>query len=801
MFKKILLGIVTLIIIVLIGGGLFVRSIATKGVPDYNTSLSLKNLKQEVVVRRDKFAVPHIIAKNEQDLYRAVGYVMAQDRLWQMDLLKRVTLGRLSEIFGKDLVDVDILMRALKIPDKSRMILSKSDPKLILALECFSDGVNQFIDTHMDKLPPEFTILGVNPEPWKPEYSVNLIGYMAWDLTMPYSVETIFHKIQKKVSAAKFKELLPDVPGRKTSIYSEFKNKVSELDLKNSLFAQTDILEKYGVTIFQGSNNWAVSGKKSVTGKPILANDMHLGLNAPGLWYQMHQVIEGELNVTGVVLPGQPCVVAGHNDKIAWGMTNVMVDDMDFYSEKINPDNPDQYEFMGEFKNFKIQPETIKIKGGEEITKQIKFTHRGPVISKLKKINGEIISMRWVGNDFSNEIGSIYLLNYAQNWKDFKNALKTFTAASQNIVYADIHGNIGLYCCAGVPIRKKGDGLAIVPGWTDEYDWQGIVPFEQLPHSYNPESGYVSSANNKTAPNDYPYHISNWFALDYRIDRIRDMLEEKKKLSVQDFKTIQGDFKSKLVEEFNPLILKTLDAIENMTDLEKQAFKELKGWDGILNKESSAAAVFEMFLVYFVEHLIKDELGQDLFHEYFKSSYLARYLVNNVAISGNSQWSDNILTKDIKETLADIVYLSFKNAVAQLSDKMGTNFDKWAWGNIHKLELNHPLGSVKILDQIFGFNSEPIGVGGSFHTVCPYRYNFTKPFAATHGPSQRHIYLPGSWDESLSIIPTGTCGVPASRHYCDQTRMYADNQYHQDIFTMEETRKIADYTMTLAPKK
>jgi penicillin G amidase len=800
MFKKILLGIVTLLIIVLIGTGLFVRSIATRGVPDYNTSLALKNLKQEVVVRRDKFAVPHIIAKNQQDLYRAVGYVMAQDRLWQMDLLKRVTLGRLSEIFGKDLVNVDILMRSLRIPDKSRMILSNSDPKLILALECFSDGVNQFIDTHMDKLPPEFTILGVKPEHWKPEYSFNLIGYMAWDLTMPYSVETILHKIQKKVSAAQFKELLPDVPGRDTSIYQEFKHKVSELDLKNSLFAQTDILEKYGVTIFQGSNNWAVSGKKSVTGRPIMANDMHLGLNAPGLWYQMHQLIEGELNVTGVVLPGQPFVVAGHNDKIAWGMTNVMVDDMDFYAEKINPDNPDQYEFMGVFKDFITRSETIKIKGGEEITKQIKFTHRGPVISKLKKIKDETITMKWVGNEASNEMRSIYLLNYAQNWKEFKNALTTFTSASQNIVYSDIKGNIGLYCCAGVPIRKKGDGLAIVPGWTDEYDWQGIVPFEELPHSYNPESGYVSSANNKTAPNDYPYHISNWFALDYRIDRIREMLEEKEKLSVKDFQRMHGDFKSKLVEEFNPLIIKELDKINDMTALEQQAFDDLKQWDGVLNKESSAAATFEMFFLHFVENLIKDEMGESIYQEYFKSSYLARYLVNNVALSGNSQWADNILTKDKKETLTDIVYLSFKNAVAQLSDKMGTSFDKWAWGNIHKLELNHPLGSVKILDKIFGFNAEPVDVGGSFHTVCPYRHKFTKPFAAIHGASQRHIYLPDSWDESLSIIPTGTCGVPASKHYCDQTKMYANNQYHQDIFTMEETKKISDYKLTFKPK-
>jgi len=798
--KKILTGFIALIIILLIGGGLYVRSIATSSIPDYDGKLSLSNLKQEVVVYRDDFAVPHIIAQNEEDLYRAVGYTLAQDRLWQMDLLKRVTQGRLSEIFGEKLVDVDLLMRALKIPDKSRKILSQSTPELIAALECFADGVNQFIDGHLDKLPPEFKILGYAPEHWKPEYSVNLVGYMSWDLTMPYSAEAVLHKIRKKVGQKKFRELLPDLPSQDTVIYPDFEGDLGEFDLKQALFAGMEILEKYGVAAFEGSNNWAVSGSKSVTGTPIFANDMHLGLNAPGLWYQMHHLVAGKVNVTGVVLPGQPFVIAGHNDQIAWGMTNVMVDDMDFYAERINPDNPDQYEFMGEFKDFEVQSETIKIKGGAEVTKENRFTHRGPVVSGFKKIENETISMRWLGNEFSNELRSVYLLNRAGNWEEFKDAVKTFTAVSQNINYADIDGNIGLYCCAGVPVRKKGNGLSIVPGWTNEYDWEGIVPFDKLPHSYNPESGYVSSANNKTVSDAYPYHISHWFALHYRIDRIREMLEEKEKLSVQDFQKMHQDFKSKFVQDLNPLMISILDRVDSLTDIEKQALSYLKKWDGVLNRESTAAAIFETFYVRFVKNMIMDETGPELYKEYSKSSYLARYFVNNIVQSGNSQWCDDVLTMDAREDLADIVKKSFSDAIAELSLEMGDEPDRWRWGTIHRLELKHPLGSVKILDRIFNFNHEPKEVGGSFHTICPYAYKLADPFVVNHGASHRHIFLPGNWDESLSVIPTGTSGIPASDHYCDQTDMYVSNEYHNDYFSLEKIKESAKYMLKMIPE-
>ncbi|MDD9304089.1 MAG: penicillin acylase family protein [Desulfobacter sp.] len=643
-FKKTMIGLFALIIIGVAAGAAFIHSIATRALPQYQGQIQLPGLENQVKVFRDKYGVPHIIAQNESDLYFAVGFTMAQDRLWQMDLLRRVTQGRLSEIFGKDLVDVDLLMRALRIPDKSRQILAKISPEMRLALDQFSKGMNHYMLTHQNRLPPEFAILGYAPEPWKPEYSVNLVGYMSWDLTLPNSTEMVLHKIKKKLGPKKFNALLPDILSQTPAIYDNFNLNQSELGLKQTLFDQQRILEDYGVAVFKGSNNWAAAGQKTITGKPLFANDMHLGLNAPGLWYQMHQMVKGKLNVTGVVLPGQPFVICGHNEDIAWGMTNVMVDDMDFYQERINPDNPDQYEFNKEFKNFTIKKEIIKIKGDKQVTQEIRFTHRGPVISKFKKIEDQTISMKWLGNEFSNELRTIYLLNRAKNWEDFKIAAKSFKAVSQNINYADVNGNIGLYCSAGVPIRKKGNGLFVYPGWTDEYDWDGLVPFEDLPHSYNPASGTVSSANNKTAPNTYPHYISHWFALNYRIDQIREMLSEKETLSIQDFKRMHGDFKSKLVEEFKPLILETLSNQDNLNTRQKTGLDLLKNWNGVMDKESPGAALFEVFYLHLVKNLIHDDLWDTLYQEYAASSILHRYLTRNIILSGGSSLSDNQLT-------------------------------------------------------------------------------------------------------------------------------------------------------------
>jgi penicillin amidase len=801
--KRVLIGLVILILLAAGGGYIYLRHLSTRAIPDYDQNVSLKGIKQNVIVYRDAFAVPHIYAENETDLYRATGYVMAQDRLWQMDLMRRLTTGRTAEIFGKDMVKTDLLMRALRMTEKSKLMISKTDPDIVAALEAFADGVNQFIENNKGNLPPEFTILGYEPEKWEGVYSVNLASYMAWDLAFAWNSEIILHKISQKVPTDKFKAMLPNPSNHNFMVHPDFSKPLAAVPellsgLEDSLLQGSDRLTELAPGVFHGSNNWAVSGKKSTTGKPILANDMHLGLFAPGIWYQVHQVINGKLNVTGLAIPGEPFVVAGHNDHIAWGMTNVMVDDLDFYRETINPDNPDQYKFNGAWKDLEIRQETIKIKGGDSAVETLKFTHRGPVISRFKRIKDRSISMRWTGNMYSNEMRTIYLLNRARNWQEFRDAVKTFNSVSQNIVYADVDGNIGLQTAAGIPVRKGG-GQLIVPGDTDEYDWTGIVPFEELPYSFNPESGFVSSANNKTVNDDYPYYISNWFILPHRIDRIREMLKEKEKLSVEDFKQIQADFKSKHVEFYLGGMLTTLEQAGNLLTVEQQALDLLSQWDGAVTPDSAAAALFEKLYLVMVENLIKDELGDDLYDEYVGFKILVQNLMANIWQDRNSAWYDNVDTNTV-ESFEDWLTASFKETVRTLQEQLDENPAQWQWGKLHRLVLQHPIGRVKILDTLFDFNRGPYEVGGSFHTVCPYNYSFRRPFDSNYGPSHRHIYSTSDWNQSMTIIPTGTSGIPASPFYCDQTRLYLENKYHGDFVDEQRVKENARFRMVISPQ-
>ena len=793
MLKKILATIILIILVLVVLVLFLVRGIATKGIPDYNAKIKLENLKEDVTVYRDEFAVPHIFAKNDEDLYRATGYCMAQDRLWQFDLIRRASTGELSEIFGEDMIDADQMLRMLRIPEKSRSILKNTDENILGTLNAFCDGVNQYIDTHQRNLPPEFSILGYKPDKWLPEHSINLIGYMAWDLTMPWHIETVFQRIREKVGDEKFEKIVPDLDLQKSVIYTEIGENESVIGTDSPYLAASAKLKELGLEIFNGSNNWAVSGAKSTSGKPLFSNDMHLGLSAPGIWYTMHQVVEGKFNVTGVAVPGQPLVVAGHNEHIAWGMTNVMVDDMDFYYERINPDNPNEYWFNGEWRPLEVRKELIKIKGGETVERVNRFTHRGPIVTKTKKMDEEKpISMRWVGNEPSNEMRSLYLINRARNWEDYKIAFKTFISVSQNIAYADIDGNIGIYCAAGVPIRDGWNGLEIVPGWTDKYDWKGLVPFEELPHSYNPKSGFVSSANNRPTGDDYPYHISNWYAPQYRINRIREMLTEKQMLSIDDYKQMQGDHKSKLVENMIDKINYVLDKTDILNDIEMQSAKLLDEWDGILTKESIATTIFDQFYLELIQNIFLDELGEDIFADYIKVEYTPYLAIDKIWIDGNSEWCNDVNTENV-ENLEDMIQVSFKDAIAELTDKYGNNLEDWQWSKVHGLLLEHPMGGVKLLDKIFKFNRGPYPVGGGSHTVSPYRYDRSNAYTVNYGASHRHIYDTSDWDKSLSIIPTGISGIPASKHYCDQTQSYVDNEYRNDYISRDLVEENAKY--------
>jgi penicillin amidase len=793
--KTILISLLFLVVIALIGGLILISGIKKSALPSYKGDLNVTGLGSEVTVYRDIRGMPHIYAENEHDLYFAAGYVMAQERLWQMDLIRRATTGRLSEIFGKDYIQTDLFLRSLEMTAKSKLIISNEDPGIISAMQAYTDGVNAYIEAAGKKLPPEFKILSYRPDPWKLEDIANIIGYMGWDLASGNLTSDIFYyRLVKKFGIEKASQIIPDWKAVNSYVFPEFRISDTLLKKAQMFISSMDKLKPLGIVSFSGSNNWAVTGRKSETGKPILSNDMHLSFGSPGIWFQMHQVIPGKLNVTGVVVPGEPFVVAGHNERIAWGMTNLMVDDIDLFAEKINPGNEDQYFFNGEWRNMVVRDEIIKIKGGIQDTLKLKFTHRGPVISGFRDVNDATLTMRWAGYDYSDEIKSVYLLNRASDWEDFRDAIKSFRSVSQNFAYADVDGNIGLNTGGGIAIRK-GSGTSIRNGETDEFDWKGFVPFGQLPYSLNPEAGFVSSANNKTVSDDYPYYISAGFIMPYRINRIRQMLNEKEIFNINDFKRMITDQHSDYAALLTPFILKLNDRKSELSQSEKNGLALFSGWDYDMNADLVVPSIFEFFRISFIKNLLSDELGE-LYDQLFGTT--KEYYIYRILTTGPDEWVDDINTP-VKETLDDIVLKSFKDCIASLTDERGPDISNWKWGDIHKIRIVHPLGTVKILDILFGFNSDSYRVGGSNHTVSPYSYS--SGFVVDDGASERHIFNTADWDKSLTIIPTGESGIPSSEFYLSQTRAYINKEFYNDAFSDSAVKAAAKYTLKLLPGK
>jgi penicillin amidase len=780
--KRVLTVLLALVILALAGGMLYLNNLKTRAVPDYNRDVDLEGLSEKVTVYRDSLGIPHIYAKNDLDLFRTVGYVMAQDRMWQMDLMRRITQGRLAEVLDPGLVGADQLFRALRFTEKAELVISRTDPDILECLEAYADGINQYIEQNRKKLPFEFAMLGYEPDPWELVHTFSLVGYMNWTLSSGWSEDMALFKLQPLIDSALFRELLPDMDLHGTFVFPDLLCPGESPELQTHMDEAINIVEKLGLRLFQASNNWAVSGNRSKNGMPLFSNDMHQGLMAPGIWYQMHQVVEGSFNITGTGFPCSPYIVAGHNEDIAWGWTMLYVDDTDFYLETINPADTNQYLVDGQWRDMEIVEEVIHVKGQDEpVIRFNRFTHRGPVVSSFKEVKDKVISMQWQGNGYSNEYRSIHLLRTAKNWEDFRNAVSTFRVG-QNCAYADRYGNIGMQTTASVPIRKEGNGTLVCPGDTSLYDWTGLVPFEELPSSYNPEIGYVSSANNRTVGDDYPYFIGSWFAQPYRIDRIREMLDAQEKHGPEDFKRMQRDQTSHLAKKMIPVCT---EALEGHTEgIYHSAFGELDQWDYDMASTSSAAMIFDLTYMTLHEALFRDELGDDA-EILYQGGGIVRNLVDRVITTGESAWCDDISTPDVKETLHDNIRAAFHMAVDTISSLFGDDPAAWQWGDLHKVSLIHPMGSVDIVDKLFRVNRGPFAVGGSFHTVSPYAYHMGISFVAHHGSAQRHIFNTADWDRSLTVIPTGTSGIPASPHYLDQTELYVNNQYHGDHFSKE----------------
>lgn len=857
----IIAAIILLLIAVLIL--IVIRSVSYGALPVYDKDITISGLIEPVEVMRDERGVPHIYAENEHDLYIVTGYIMAQERLWQMDLIRRATTGRLSEIFGDEYVETDLFMRSLRMTEKSERIIASSNPEIIDAVEWFVRGVNSYINDTGKRLPPEFRILGYKPEPWTMENTVNIIGYMGWDLASGNLSGDIFlYRLLEEAGEEITRQLTPWLDYQGTVVYpgfvyddvdsivnagvsdtgtSYFNSAPLYSDI-GTLFSEPDTLysnsgascydtgplfsdagtlpsnsgvsclnsgascydtggfcfddvalvihacnqlEALGISPFSGSNNWALSGEFTETGLPLLSNDMHLGLSAPGIWIRMHQIVPGKLNVTGVLVPGEPFIVAGHNDSIAWGMTNLTVDDIDLFNETISESDSSLYLFNREWREMNVVSEVIGIKGGDSVAGIIRYTHRGPLISGFRNVKNSELSMRWSGYDMSNEISAVYNLNRASDFTGFRTALEGFGSVSQNFIYADVKGNIGLQAGGGIPLRK-GHGTMIRPGDTDEFDWTGYLDFNDLPYTYNPVGGSVSSANNPTVDKNYPWCIGTYFSMPYRINRIREMLSEQEIFGVDDFKRMVTDRHSAYAAGVIPLLLSSLEDIDLDDPAEREMVDSLLLWDYDMSPDQITPTFFEYFTDELGRELLADNLG-----ELKRSVYgtVRDYYIYRVISGERDTYIDNISTSRV-EDLDEVMVSAYKSAIGMMKENHG-NSDNWMWGKLHRFTAAHPLGSVRILDRIFKFNSEAYPVGGSWHTVSPY--SWSGDFVIDHGASQRHIYNCGNWDDSWTVIPTGTSGVPASEFYLSQTETYCNDGFYRDPFSRIAVETAAVY--------
>ncbi|MFQ5636808.1 MAG: penicillin acylase family protein [bacterium] len=763
--------------------------------------IHLDILQEEVQVFRDEHGVPHIFAGNESDLFKAVGYVTAQDRLWQMDLNRRIASGRLAEIFGEAAVENDKYVRYWGFHRLAQQIADSLSTPSRFALEAYSDGVNAFIADNSDRLPLEFSLLGYSPEPWKPEDTIAFSRFMAWKLSFSWYVDIVLHQLVQKVGERKAREVFPDYPKSGPVIVAEspslFWNGVQGF-AKNGL-AMREFLNIYSAQL--GSNSWVVSGKKSLSGKPLLANDPHLEITAPSVWYEMH-LSGGDINSAGVVLPGTPAPMIGHNENIAWGLTNGMTDDVDFFLEKINPDNKNQYSNGREWVDFDVVEETILVKDANPVTFKISISRNGPIISDVHPYledQPEVITFRWTGHRFSDEFLTVLKLQKAQTWDDFTDAIRHFAVPAQNFVFASADGDIGYYLAGRVPIRRNSTGVSVHRGWLQTGQWYRDVPFEKMPHMVNPPENFIVTANNKIVDDRYPYYLTNLWEPPNRAARIRQMLTDRDSLTLDDFKNMQSDVVSLQAKEMLPTLLEHIRTeLDTTSDMELRTLYDLvKTWDGSETPESVAAAIFNAFFLKLIENTFQDEMGEDLFQGYTRLSNVPSRVISSLFLKKSSSWFDNIETQQI-ETKHDIIVQSFADAGRMLAELAGDNISNWKWGELHTLTMSHPLGRRKPLDMVF--NLGPYSRGGSKMTVNNGEYRLRAPFKAIIGASTRQLVDLSEPHHAYSVITSGQSGHPLSEHYKDQAPLWLEGKVHPMIMDRMEISQTAPQRLLLVPE-
>ena len=763
--------------------------------PSYDGAEEVQGLDAPVEIVRDAHAIPHIYAQSPRDGAFAMGYVHAQDRLWQLEMQRRIGQARLAEVVGEPAIGTDKFLRTLGIYRVAELNFERLSPEAQAIYEAYAAGVNAYLEARSELLPLEFQLLGHEPEPWRPADSLVWLKIMAWDLGDNFKDELLRARLAGKLDRAQLQDLWaqhpddpPMGPHRQAPAFDP-----AGIDF-DALVAALPLQRASGL----GSNAWALSGEHTDSGKPLLANDPHLRLEVPSVWYLAH-ISTPEFEVVGATLPGMPFPLLGRTRNLAWGFTNTGPDVQDLFIERIDPEDPARYLAPEGSLPFEVRTETIEVSGGDPIELTVRETRHGPVVSDVLEESGEfleaghVLAFSWTALA-DDDVSAQALVQgvTAADWQGFVAALRDLSVPQQTIVFADSDGTIGYVAPGRVPIRAQGQGHLPAPGWTGSHDWVDRVPFDALPGDYNPASGRIVTANNRMVAHDYPYYLTDDWTPPYRAQRIEALLDARPKHDVASFSAIQQDQVSLAAARLVPVLL-GLAAPAN--DTGRTALAMLGAWDRTMGRDSTEALIYMAWLRELMHVLFADELG-DVFEDYWK----IRTEVIHHALTGRTQWCDDETTAQ-QETCGQAVSRALKVSLEYLAVTYGHDMDDWRWGEAHAVHMKSrilgefpAIGSWFEIDMPTGGEKETVKAGG-FDVADEER-----PFAQNHGAGYRAVYDLADPERSVFVISTGQSGNPLSSHYEDYAEPWRDGRYLPMLTDRAAVEEDALGTLVLRPR-
>ncbi|MFK5894359.1 MAG: penicillin acylase family protein [Pseudomonadota bacterium] len=779
--------IIALIVIVLIIGYLILKS----SVVDYDQDIPIKNIDHNIDIIRDTNAIPHIYASSLTDAYFGLGFAHAQDRLWQLEIMRAAVNGELSEIFGETTVLVDKLTRTVNSAKIAKMSLARVDEQTKHNFQRYVDGINSYIDHHTGVLPAEFLIFSTEPTKWTLEdcfafYGLISLGANNWQAELQRAF------MQQTLSSSQIYDLFPEYPRDGVITHSNFepnltKDELAHTSLKqkntpnktinglSSLASLSSLANHPLIKSFPASNTWVISGSKTVTGKPILASDPHGPIKAPADYYLAH--LHGpDFDLTGVVYVGMPIFAIGHNQNIAWGITDVLADRADLFWEKIVPEKPGYYVTQDGIEPFITHQGTIKVKGQEDIVFTVRNTIHGPVISDVQEEAGQIVDHNGKNRVlvlseatflYGNTSSQAFMnMNQAKNWAEFNLALDDYEL-SHNFSYADIKGNIGMVSPMKVPIRHSSDGFNITEGWLDSSSIDGYLTAKDMLSTYNPKQGFIVNSNNKTEPWNYPYFISKEHETPFRATRITQQLEIVKKQSIASTETLQNDVVSLDAKKLIPILLKT----KTRTDQHKKIIKLLSSWDQRMDKNKIEPLLYLSWERELSRLILEDELGEN-----FSNYYASKPAVIFSILKDKNQWCDYVTTTVI-ESCHEILTQSLQSSLDNLTEELGGDMDHWRWGDAHQAIFSNDIfTSIPLINN---FSDVMVSNSGGPYTVNTGKtdYNSKQPFVQNYGPRYRQIIDLSDLSNSRYMIAPGVSGNIFSPFYRHLSEQWSNGEY------------------------